>query len=85
LICWFDATGVDSPWFRARYDGTGLTELGEAPSLFLTFSARRQFVAYPTADTSGGESHTTVARIDRTEPVQIGPSGFAMAWRPYGE
>jgi len=85
LIYWFDATGDGSPWFSARYDGTGLTQLGEAPSLFLTFSALRQFVAYPTVDTSGGESQTVVARIDGTGPVELGPSGFVMAWRPQGE
>lgn len=82
LIYWFDATGERSPWFSARYDGTALTHLGEAATLFMTFSVGRQFVAYPTVDTGGGESLTEVARIDGTQQVELGASGFVMAWRP---
>jgi hypothetical protein len=81
-IYWFDATGGPSRWYRANYDGTGLEQLGEADSYFLTFSPSVAHVAYLTASPNNDENHVVVATIDARTTVDLPPSTLPLAWRP---
>jgi hypothetical protein len=78
-IYWFDSGGF---WYRANYDGSGMEEVGEAPTVFVQFSPGVAYLAYPTYDTGREQQATIVATIDGAFHTEIGSSGFARAWRP---
>lgn len=78
-IYWFDV-GEPTAWYRANYDGSDKEMLSEAFTTFMQFSPSVTHVAYPS--TQDGEQATIVAHIEGHPHINIGSSGFAMAWRP---
>jgi hypothetical protein len=76
----FDGVAQRVQIFRARSDGSGLTQIATLPALLVWFSPDFQKVAY----FDSGVLYA--AAIDGSGPVQIGPSSMPCCsthpWRP---
>lgn len=75
------ASGSDSATiYRARSDGTGLSELGTVPGIRVCFSPDLTQVAY----LAPGVVRPTlwVSNVDGSSAVKIGSASATVAWQP---